>query len=132
MAMQNPMFEPETILAAFERMRREDEEAVRDAERKDVSSIFVKETVLDEAHQITAGRRQDAYGHPRDMAQRFAEIACACTDLDVEPHHFPLLMMAVKLARLAATTESWDRDTMVDIAGYARVAEMMRESDESR
>lgn len=83
------------------------------------------ETVLEEAVRITQGARAETYGSVVDNAESWAEIVRASTGLEVEPHHFPIMMIAVKLSRLAATPELYERDSVVDIAGYSRVAEMI-------
>lgn len=80
-------------------------------------------TVLDEAQKLTAGARARAYGDAEANAQRFARIASAVTGLDVKPEHLPMLMIALKLARIAETPGH--RDSWVDIAGYAQVADLI-------
>jgi hypothetical protein len=84
-----------------------------------------KENVLEEALRITGGDRHQAYGDALADARRFAQIASAVTGLEIEPEHFPLIMLAVKLSR--ASQGNWHRDSIVDIAGYARVAEKIHE-----
>ena len=83
------------------------------------------ENVLEEALRITGGDRQEAYGDALADAERFARIASAVTGLEIEPEHFPLIMIAVKLSRVSQG--KWHRDSIVDIAGYARVAEKVHE-----
>jgi hypothetical protein len=83
----------------------------------------VRENVLEEALRITSGDRARAYGDALADARRFAQIASAVTGLDVRPHHFPLMMCAVKLSRASQAQGGFHRDSWVDLAGYARVAE---------
>lgn len=83
------------------------------------------ENILEEALRITGGDRQVAYGSAKADAERFAKIASAVTGLPIKPEHFPLLMIAVKLSR--ASQGKWHRDSIVDIAGYARVAEKIHD-----
>lgn len=85
------------------------------------------ETILEEAARITERDRADAYGDPLDGANRFARILAAATGWDVRPEHFPVVMLAVKLSRIAQAPECWHRDSYVDIAGYARVAEKIHD-----
>jgi hypothetical protein len=90
--------------------------------------MAASENILEEALRITSGDRAAAYGDALADAKRFAQIASAVTGLDIEPRHFPLIMLAVKLSR--ASQDKWHRDSWVDIAGYARVAEKIREAEE--
>lgn len=78
-------------------------------------------SVLTEAMEVVA-ERDGQYGDARLNAEVWATIFSAATGLNVHPHHLPAAMIAVKLARL---TEGFHRDSWVDIAGYARVAEMI-------
>jgi hypothetical protein len=82
------------------------------------------ENVLGTAQKITAGTRLKEYGSAAENAEAFAELASAATGLDIAAEHYPVLMICVKLARLKGGDE-FHRDTWVDIAGYARVAEMI-------
>ena len=86
------------------------------------------DSILDEAKRLTSGSRQADYGHPRDDFARTAAMwdgilaaklrdGAAITAMDV-----PLCLIAVKLARQAHRHK---RDSLVDIAGYARTAAMV-------
>jgi hypothetical protein len=78
--------------------------------------------ILSEAEKLVLGARQASYGHPVDDFCRTAGMWRALFGWEVEPHHVPMAMIAVKLSR---ATESPDkRDHWVDIAGYAQCAEM--------
>jgi hypothetical protein len=80
------------------------------------------ENVLEEALRITnaeGDRRQD-YGSPLDDAARVAHIVSAITGATMRPEQVPLMMIAVKLSRQINRPK---RDNLVDIAGWARVAE---------
>lgn len=87
----------------------------------------MSENILQEALRIVEGDRQDAYGSALEDATRWAQIVSALTGLDVLPEHFPLVMLAVKLSRAAQAPGCYHRDSFVDIAGYARVAEKIIE-----
>lgn len=89
-----------------------------------------KETILDEALRITSVDRAEAYGSALADAQRWAQIASAVTGADLRPEHFPLVMLAVKLSRASQAPHCYHRDSIVDIAGYARVAEKIIEDRE--
>lgn len=80
-------------------------------------------TILDEARQITDNDRAKAYGDALADARRWAAICSALTGCDLKPEHFPLVMLAVKLSRASQSPNAYHRDSFVDIAGYARVAE---------
>lgn len=76
------------------------------------------------------GPRAKDYGHPMEDAERWAAIASSATGLEIKPEHFPIVMIAVKLSRLHHTPGH--RDSLVDIAGYSRVAEMIHERMDER
>ena len=86
-------------------------------------------TILDDADDVTRNARQSAYGHPLDNHGCTAQLWTAyierrfgarvpMTSLDV-----CYLMMLVKISRLA--NDPTHRDSLVDMAGYARNAEMI-------
>lgn len=87
----------------------------------------MSENILEEALRITSGDRQQAYGSALADARRWAQISSAVTGLDLRPEHFPLVMLAVKLSRTSQAPEGFHRDSIVDIAGYARVAEKIQQ-----
>jgi len=86
-------------------------------------------TILDKAADVTKNARQSAYGHPLDnhgctadmwtgyVAKRFG-ADFQFTALDV-----CYMMILVKVSRLAH--DPTHEDNWVDIAGYARNAEMI-------
>jgi hypothetical protein len=84
------------------------------------------ENVLEEALRITggAGERRRDYGSALADAERVAQIASAITGFPIRAEHIPLIMVAVKLSRQVNRPK---RDNLVDIAGYARVAELLWE-----
>jgi hypothetical protein len=85
-------------------------------------------SVLDVARRITAGSRQEDYGHPADDFDRTAQMWTGIlgpklrSDERITAADVPLCMIAVKLARQA---HQHKRDNLVDIAGYARTAAMV-------
>ena len=83
--------------------------------------------VLQEAMDLTSGARQEAYGHPRDNFQIIAKFWNAylsdITDI-LEDSDVAMMMILVKIARQKSNHK---RDNLVDIAGYARTAEMLDE-----
>lgn len=82
------------------------------------------ENVLQEADRIVGGDRGEDYGHPFHDFSRTAAMATALLGQEIRPDQVPLLMIAVKLSRQANRPK---RDNLVDIAGYARTAEMVAE-----
>jgi len=87
----------------------------------------VRGTILEEAASIVNGQRQKAYGHPCDNYWRLAQMWSAYLGIDITPGQSVDMMMLVKIARQANAP---GRENLVDIAGYARVAEMLEGSDE--
>ena len=81
-------------------------------------------TVLDEAADITSGARQDAYGHPRENFDRIARGWSVIFGIPVTPRQVALAFAWTKIARDANAP---GRDNLVDLAGYARTAEMLDE-----
>jgi len=88
--------------------------------------------VLREADRLTSGDRRAAYDHP------LVDFTCTASIIDallartnyspgegLDPRFVPLFMIGVKLSRLAGNIEH--RDSLVDIAGYARTLEMVQE-----
>ncbi len=87
-------------------------------------------TILTEADALTSGQRQQDYGHPLDDFARTAKIWSAILGCPVSPLQYALCMCAVKIARLCNTPAH--RDSLVDLAGYARTYEMVMEEQERR
>lgn len=86
----------------------------------------VSRSILTEAQGLVHGRRQAAYGHPRDDFGRTARLAAILL-----PHVGPLtaadvatLMVCVKLSRQA---NAHGRDNLVDACGYLETLAMLRE-----
>jgi hypothetical protein len=83
--------------------------------------------ILTEADQLTAQDRNAVYGHPADDFARTAAIATAMgftrNGKPLEAIDVPMFQECVKMSRWAHTPDH--RDTLTDIAGYARTAEMV-------
>jgi hypothetical protein len=84
-------------------------------------------SLLEEAADLIAGDRQASYGCPYEMATAWSEIASAATGLDLKPEHLPTLMIAIKLAR---QRHGYHRDSAIDIAGYAGLADILQTKKE--
>jgi hypothetical protein len=90
----------------------------------------VSETILDTAGKLTSGDRNKSYGHPLDdynctgalftaLLQHAGKLKAGAV---IEPELAQVLMIAVKLSRLSGNLTH--RDSLIDIAGYARTIEM--------
>lgn len=77
-------------------------------------------TILEEAERLTSTDREDQYGDPLQNWTRTARLMSAVLGREVTPSQAILCMIGVKLARLA---HEMKRDSVVDIAGYARLLE---------
>lgn len=88
-------------------------------------------SVLEEADDITGGARRKAYQHPSVDFECTASLMTAVLRRAgalrpsgrIDAALVPVLMMCVKLSRLSGNLEH--RDSLVDIAGYARTLEML-------
>lgn len=85
-------------------------------------------TILEEAAKATGGDRPGEYGHPLDHFQLTVDLVNARFASKLrEPftvEDWPIVMVLDKLARHAHRRQ---RDSLVDVAGYARTAEMVEE-----
>ena len=94
-----------------------------------------KLTILDEAARITAGDRQNDYGHPADNHTATASMWSAYMSrktgrvIEFDATDVCVLNMLQKLSRHAHSPK---RDNLVDVAGYARNAEMVEEKRNER
>lgn len=82
-------------------------------------------TILQEAAQLTAGARNESYGHPLDDYTRTAGMWSAFLGVEVTAEQAQLMMCMVKISRLRNSPRH--RDSLVDLAGYARTYEMTLE-----
>jgi len=81
--------------------------------------------ILNEAHKIINGERQDQYGNPEDCFSRIAELWSAylqyyeASAVNLKPADVALMMVLFKIARWE---HKGNRDSMVDAAGYLGIA----------
>ena len=73
------------------------------------------------------GERQRAYGPPAVACERVAAVWSVLTGHDFRPSDVPLLLAAVKLCRQA---HRHSRDNLIDLAGYALIAELVAEREQ--
>lgn len=84
----------------------------------------MSESVAAEADRLVSTDRQGDYGHPYDDYTRVSEMA-RILELDVyTPEGAALFMVLVKISR---ESNRHKRDNLVDIAGYAKVLELIHE-----
>ena len=94
-------------------------------------------TVLQDAARLVHGDRQVAYGHPRDnhactaamwtayIERRYGSETCGLDKwLGLDGYDVCMLNILQKVSRLAHTRH---RDGLVDIAGFARNAELVED-----
>ena len=87
-------------------------------------------TILEEAAQLTSGPRQRDYDSPLPNHRRIATMWNAYLSIRrrpdgaISPEDVATMMLLLKIAREVYTPK---RDNLVDVAGYARCLEQMRE-----
>lgn len=74
-------------------------------------------SVLQEAEAIVNGARQAAYGPPENCFARIATLWSAYLDSPLTASDIARMMILLKVARSMGSP--YNRDTAVDIAGYA-------------
>lgn len=83
--------------------------------------------ILEEAHELVDGPRQEDYGHPIDNFNKMAMMWSAILGTQVSEQEVALCMIATKIAR---ETNRPRRDNRVDIAGYAKTLQMVEDVKE--
>ncbi len=114
------------ILSIIEHAEKQIEELRKLA--RPLPSTVIDETVLQEADHVVSHDRQAQYGHPRDDMQRTAAMWEPILGLPpgaIDPEKVAMCQIAVKLSRLC---NAYKRDSIVDIAGYAKCIAMMRQA----
>lgn len=90
-----------------------------------VRETLRQETALEEAGRLVDGPRQQAYGHPIENFRVIAGVWSALLGHEIPVWAVPRMMIGLKLARDFSGTRK--RDNVVDVAGYARTAEMVED-----
>lgn len=122
---------------------------IREAHWKELEeSLFIKpicnfeadpitdSTILKEADAIAgqSGDRGKEYGGCTENFTRTADLLNALgfrfvdnkdRIVEVEAKHFPLIMIAIKLARIMNSKECYHNDSYKDIAGYVKTADLV-------
>lgn len=76
----------------------------------------MSESVLQEAERIVNGDRRDDYGGVRESFDRIAALWSPVLGIEVTAEQVAVCMIELKIAR---ALNGWQRDSLVDIAGYA-------------
>lgn len=91
------------------------------------SSTPSAKTIFEEAEAAVNGARQENYGHPYLNFSRIADYWSSHLmnrlDSPLTPEDVAIMMILLKIARLGNTPNH--RDSLVDIAGYARTIEII-------
>ncbi len=80
------------------------------------------ENILEEANRIVGGARNKDYGSPLANFTQTAALINAAFGTSFIAEDIPILMILLKVSRHRNKRK---RDNLVDIAGYARTAEMV-------
>jgi len=86
-----------------------------------------KEDILDEALRITSTDRRKEYGHPAVNMKAIASLWSTYLGVTILPEQVPVMMILLKVTR---QMNGHKRDTLVDIAGYARVLQLVMDAKE--
>ena len=84
----------------------------------------IAETILAEAERIVNGPRRVEYGGCLESFQRIATMWSAYFGIDISPEDVAMAQVMLKVCR---AKQGMHRDSLVDIAGYARCVEIMSE-----
>lgn len=82
----------------------------------------MSESVLEEANRIINGPRREAYGPAKESFDRIAAVWSAIIGTEITAKDVALCMIGLKCIR---HTHGEGRDDLVDIAGYAGLAELL-------
>lgn len=86
------------------------------------------DSVLQEAQKIIHGERRDDYGTPLVSFTRIADLWTVVLGMEVTPEQVALCMIQLKVAR---AMNGMQRDSLVDIAGYAGCIELVQAERET-
>jgi len=87
-------------------------------------SILKAPSLFEKAEKIVKDCRHKDYGSPTAMCEHIAAMWNAYLGLKdkIKADHVPMLMIMLKIARQA---HNYKEDNLIDIMGYAGVAEMV-------
>lgn len=81
-----------------------------------------------EASKLIHGPRRKSYGNPRESFSKLAAVWSAVLGVTSTPEQVALCMVGLKLIREANRHQ---RDNLVDLCGYAELANELYEYDKS-
>jgi hypothetical protein len=84
----------------------------------------MSQDILEEALEITKGARNSDYGDCTIEFNRVATMWSVIFEKEITPNQVALAMIALKMTRQMNTNK---RDNWVDIAGYARVGNIIND-----
>lgn len=92
----------------------------------DETTTAVRQSVLEEAEAIINGERRDDYGGPLESFTRIARLWEPILGVEISPYDVALCLIQLKVAR---AVNGMQRDSIVDIAGYAGCVELMKREE---
>ena len=103
------------------------EEHLRDVEQAAMGMNGEQKKMLQKAHDLIYGNRQQEYGPAKENFQNIADLWSTILGIPVTPDQVALCMIQVKVARLIRTPDH--EDSWVDIAGYVGCKQKMIDGD---
>ena len=82
----------------------------------------IEYNILHEADYITKGQRREDYGSVEESFYKIAQLWEPILGVPISPRQVALCMIQLKVARYV---HGQQRDSLVDIAGYARCLEIL-------
>lgn len=86
-------------------------------------------SILEEADEIVSNDRQNDYGHPYDNFKQIADLWSPILGVEITPEKAAMCMIQVKISRQLHKKK---RDNLTDIAGYAKVIDMINNYTEPK
>jgi len=80
----------------------------------------VRESTLVEAERLINGERAESYGPAKESFTRIAALWSIVLGIEVKPEQVAMCMLTLKVGRWVVGQQ---RDSIVDIAGYAELAD---------
>jgi hypothetical protein len=90
-----------------------------DPQEGDIKMVRVmdRDQIIQMAGAIISGQRQSEYGGAHESFGKTAELWSTIIDFRIEPWQVPLMLAALKIARI--TYSPTNADHWIDLAGYA-------------
>lgn len=85
-----------------------------------------RENVLQEADRIIHGERRRDYGDVKESFESLARLWSVVLGVEVSSRQVCLCLIQLKVARML---NGWQRDSIVDIAGYTGLLAQIVETD---